>query len=233
LAQGASLIEIEGRTILVLKGLSMKLQVLIGLLRRRTTHRAGAFGFELMLAPSREYPDRYAIVSVRKINRRTVHRALRTFSLVGIPSLVPSVGILEARDEGDAGTASPEPRITFIRLTPRQVLKMFGEIREKYPDVRELYTYLEAKELEPIGAGARGAVMRSCAADGIVCGEGIVMELPHRRADGTEASFHVSIRNWTGGEAGSGEVSADYEVRRGERVETYEIRDGRVRLVDE
>jgi hypothetical protein len=76
--------------------------------------------------------------------------------------------------------------------------------------------------------------MRACAADGAARGEGIVIELPHRRSDGAEASFHVSVKDWTaGGEGGPGEVRADYEIRRGGRVETYEIRDGRVCLVEE
>ena len=59
------------------------------------------------------------------------------------------------------------------------------------------------------------------------------MELPHGRADGAEASFHVSIKDWMAGEGGPGEASAEYEIRRGERIETYELRDGRVRLVEE
>jgi hypothetical protein len=33
------------------------------------------------------------------------------------------------------------------------------------------------------------------------------------------------------GEGGSGEVRADYDIRRGERVEIYEVRDGRARRV--
>ncbi len=233
MAVGASLFKIDRRKILVLKGLSMKMRVLMGLLRLRTTCGAGASGFELMLAPSREDPGRYAIESVREIDRRTAHRVLGTFGLAGIPSLVPSGSVLEERDEGVAGEAGCEPRITFIRLTPRQALSMFGEIRRRYSDVRELYAHLEAKELEPIGAGARGAVMRAYAADGIARGEGIVMELPHRGSDGTEASFHVSIKDWMAGEGSSGEVRAEYEIRRSGQVDTYEIKDGRVRLVEE
>jgi hypothetical protein len=41
----------------------------------------------------------------------------------------------------------------------------------------------------------------------------------------------VKPRLTMAGEGGSGEVRADYDIRRGERVETYEIKDGRVRLV--
>ncbi len=210
----------------------MKMHGLMGLLRRRTTRGAGASGFELMLSPSREDPARYAIDSVREIDQCTVHRVLGTFGLAGIPSLVPSGGILEGRDKGVVGEAGSEPRITFIRLTPRQAQRMFGEIRERYPDVRTLYAHLEAKKLKPIGAGARGSVMRAYAADGSSRAEGIVMELPHGRADGAGATFHVSIRDWTAGGEGSGEVRAEYEIRRGERVETYEMGDGRVRLVE-
>jgi hypothetical protein len=237
LALGAGLFKINRKRILVIEGLSMKMRVLMGLLLRRrrcvagTTCGAGAAGFELVLAPSQEDPGRYTIESIRKIDRRTAHKALRTFGLAGIPSLVPSGSVLEERDEGGAGSASPEPRITFVRLTPRQALRMFGEIRRRYSDVRRLYAHLEAKKMELIGAGARGAVMRACAADGAARGEGIVIELPHGRADGAEASFHVSVKDWTAGGGGSGEVRADYEIRRGGRVETYEIRDGSARLV--
>jgi hypothetical protein len=223
----------------VTEGLSMKMRVLMGLLLRRrtcvagTTRGAGAFAFELMLAPSREDPERYAVESVRKIDCRTAHRTLRTFGLAGSPSLVPSGSILEKRDEGGAGEAGSEPRITFVRLAPRQVLRMFGEIRRRYSDVRRLYAHLEAKDLELIGAGARGAVIRAYAADGAARGEGIVIELPHRRSDGAEASFHVSIKVWTAGEGGPGEVRTDYEIRLGGQVDTYEIGDRRVRLVEE
>lgn len=217
----------------------MKLHALMGSVLRRAARAVGitgggnASGFELMLAPSWEDPGRYAIEAVRKIDQRTAHRMLGTFGLAGIPSLVPSGVILEARDDGGAGEAGSEPRITFIRLTPRQALSVFAEIRGRYSDVRKLYAHLEAKNLELMGAGTRGAVMRAYAADGTARGEGIVMELPHGRADGAQASFHVSIKDWMAGEGGSGEVRADYEIRRGERVETYEIKDGRAQLVEE
>jgi hypothetical protein len=221
------------RKILVLKELSMKMRMLMGLVLRRRTCVAGTSGFELMLAPSGEDSGGYAIDSVREIDRCTIHRALRTFSLAGIPSLVPSGSVLEEWDEGDAGQASPEPRITFVRLTPRQALRMFGEIRKGDPDVRKLYAHLEAKNMELIRDKARGAVMRACAADGTAQGEGIVIELPHRSADGAEASFHISIKDWMSGEGGSGGVRADYEIGHDERVETYEIKNGRVRRVEE
>src|SRR3712207_2145408 len=109
---------------------------------------------------------------------------------------------------------------------------MLGEIRGRYSEVRKLYAHLDAKKLEPIGAGARGAVMRAYAADGVAHAEGIVLELPHRGADGAQATFRVSIRDWMDGGDEPGEVRADYETRRGERVETYEIGDGRVRFVE-
>jgi hypothetical protein len=243
LALGADLSRINRKKILVLEGLSRKMLVLMGLVLRRatrgtgSTRGAGAPGFELMLAPSREDPRRYAIESVREIDRSTALGVLRSFGLVGTTSLVASRDFpgREERDEGGAGEAGPVPRIAFIRLTPRQVLRMFGEIRRRDPDVHKLYAHLEAKNLELIGAEARGAVMRAYAADGTAQGEGIVMELPHRRADGAEASFHVSSKDWMAGEgeAGSGEVRADYDIRRGERVETYEIKDGRARPVEE
>ncbi len=214
----------------------MKLRVSMRSVLRWAARAAGitgggsASGFELMLAPSREDPGSYAIKSIRKIDRRAVLKALRTFGLVSTPSLMPSGSSLgrEERDEVGAGEAGSEPRITFIRLTPRQALSVFAEIRRRYSDARRLHAHLEAKKLELIGAGARGAVMRAYAADGTARGEGIVVELPHRRADGAEATFHVSVKDWM-----AGEVRADYDIRRGERVETYEVRGGCARLVEE
>jgi hypothetical protein len=219
----------------VLEGFSMKMRALMGLVlrrvRRRTAHVAGGFSFELMLAPSREEPGRYAIKSVREIDRRTARKALRAFGLVGIPSLVPFRSSVGGRAGGGAGEAGYSgPRITFVRLTPRQALRMFGEIRRRDPDVRKLYAHLQAKDLKLIRSEARGAVMRAYAADGTARGEGAVIELPHGRADGTEASFHVSIKHRMAGEGGSGEVRADYEIGRGEEVETYKIEDGRTFL---
>ena len=79
----------------MLEGLSMRLRLLMGSMLRRVARAAGitsgggASGFELMLAPSREDPGRYAIESVRKIDRRAALKALRTFGLVSTPSLVP------------------------------------------------------------------------------------------------------------------------------------------------
>jgi hypothetical protein len=239
LALGASFFRINRKKIQVIERLSMKMHVLMGLLLRRrrcvagTTRGVGASGFELLLAPSQADPGSSAIGSIREIDRRSAHMALRTFGLAGIPSLVPSGSVLEELDEGEAGEAGSEARITFVRLTPRQALRMFGEMRRRYSDVRSLYAHLVAKKLELIGAGARGAVMRACAADGTARGEGIVIELPHRRSDGAEASFHVSVEDWTAGEGEPGEVKADYEIRHGGRVETYEIRDGGVRLAEE
>jgi hypothetical protein len=150
---------------------------------------------------------------------------------VGIPSLVPFRSSLGGRAEGGAGEAGySEPRITFVTLTPRQALRMFGEIRRRDPGVLKLYAHLQAKDLNLIRDEARGAVMRAYAADGTARGEGAVIELPHRRADGVEASFHVTIKERMAGEGGSGEVRAEYEIGRGEEVETYKIEDGRTFL---
>jgi hypothetical protein len=154
LALGTGLLKVDRKKILVTEGLSMKMRVLIGLLLRRrtcaagTTGGAGASGFELMLAPSREDPGRYAIGSAREIDRHAALKALRTSGLAGIPSLVPSGSILEERNEGGAGEAGSEPRITFVRLTPRQALRLFGEIRKGDPEVCRLYAHLETKKLE-------------------------------------------------------------------------------------
>jgi hypothetical protein len=59
-------------------------------------------------------------------------------------------------------------------------------------------------------------VIRAYAPDGAARGEGIVVELPHRRADGTEAVFSVSIKDGITGEGKPGEVRADYVIGRGE-----------------
>jgi hypothetical protein len=219
----------------VFERLSMKMRVLVELVfqraRRRTTRATGTSGFELMLAPSREDPARYAIELVREIDRRTALMTLRAFGLASIPSLVLSRGFLGGRAGGGAGEAGySEPRITFVRLTPRQALRMFGEIRRRDPGVRKLYAHLQARDLKLIRDEARGAVMRAYAADGTARGEGAVIELPHGRADGTEASFHVTLKDRMAGEGGSGEVRAEYEIWRGEEVETYKIEDGRTFL---
>jgi hypothetical protein len=223
----------------VLKVLSVKVRVLMGLVLRRAsrvariTRGAGASGFELMLAPSQEDPGRYAIESVKEINRHTALKALRAFRLVDTPSLAPSKSLpgQEEQDEDATGEASSAPRITFIRLTPRQALSMFGAIRTRDSNLGELYAHLKAKNLDLIRNEVRGAVIRAYAADGTARGEGIVMELPHRKADGTEALFRVSIKDWMADEAGSGEVRADYSIKRGEQVESYEIKGGRAHFV--
>ena len=63
---------------------------------------------------------------------------------------------------------------------------------------------------------ARGSVIRAYAPDGTARGEGIVMELPHKRAGGTEAAFNVSIKDEMTGEGNPGEVRADYVIGPGE-----------------
>jgi hypothetical protein len=231
LALGAGPCKINRRRILVLKGLSMRMRALMGSVLRRAAGGVGASGFELMLVPSREDSGRYAIESVKVLDRRRALEALRNSGLMGIPSLAPSRSFpgREERGEGVVGEAGSEPRITFIRLAPRQALSMFDGIRRRDPDVRKLYAHLEARNLDLIWDEARGSVMRACAADGTALGEGIVVELAHRRADGAEASFQVSIKDWTAG--GAGEVRADYAIRRGKEVEIYEIQDGRAQLV--
>lgn len=98
----------------------------------------------------------------------------------------------------------------------------------------ELYANLEVKNLGLIKKLVRGAVMRAYAADGTEQGEGIVIELPHRGVGSTEASFHVSVEDgMTGeGEVKSGEVKADYAFREGERIDTYAIKGGQMRLTE-
>ena len=94
--------------------------------------------------------------------------------------------------------------------------------------MRTLYARLEGKNVDLIRDEVRGAVMRAYAANDTARVEGIVLELHHRRADGIEVSFHVSIKDW---KAGSGEMKVDYTIRRGERVDTYAVKDGRAHLV--
>jgi hypothetical protein len=218
----------------------MKLRGLMGWVLGRATdvagiaRGAGASGFELLLTPSREDPGHYAIGSVGLIDRRAAHEVLRDFELVGTSSFVPYRSIVGRgeQDEGGVGTAGPQPRITLVRLTPRQAWRIFARIRRREPDVRKLYAHLGTRNLEQIRDEARGSVMRAYAANGVARGEGVVVELLHRRADGTEASLHVSIKDWMADEGGSGEVKAEYEIRHGEQIEIYEIEDGRVCLVE-
>jgi hypothetical protein len=47
------------------------------------------------------------------------------------------------------------------------------------------------------------------------------MGLPHRRADGTEAVFSVSIKDGITGEGKPGEVRADYVIGRGEYTVSF------------
>lgn len=70
--------------------------------------------------------------------------------------------------------------------------------------------------------------MRSYTGDGVARGGGIVVELPHEGMNGEIASFHLSVREGAGGGGvlGSDEVSADYSIRRGERVERCGIQAG-------
>ncbi len=193
-------------------------------------HEGSASGFELTLAPSREDPGRYAIESIKPLDRRTALRTLRTCRLTA--AVLPKSFPAQEEQDGD-GEANAAARIRFVRLTPRQALSVFDEIRRRDADARKLYADLRGKGFDLIGDRVRGAVIRAYAADGAARGEGIVMELPHRRADGAEATFNVSIKDGMTGEAGSGEVKADYAIRCGERVDAYEIRDGQARLAKE
>jgi len=198
----------------------------------RIVRQGDISGFELTLAPSREDSKGYAIESVKEIDRHTALKILGTSGLT--TALLP--GLAESypgQDDGDSSReAGAEPRISFVRLAPWQVLGMFDAIRIRDADVRKLYANLEGKNFGLIRDQVRGAVICAYAADG-ARGEGIVMELPHKRADGTEAVFNVSIKDgMTGGGGGkSGEVEADYVIRRGEQVEAYAVRDGRVSFV--
>jgi hypothetical protein len=107
---------------------------------------------------------------------------------------------------------------------------MFDAVRSRDPDVSKLYADLEGEGFSLVLDRARGTVMRAYSADGLARGGGVVVEMAHERPDGAIAWFHVSAREGTGGaDTGSDEVSADYTVRLGERVETCAIEGGRMR----
>jgi hypothetical protein len=214
----------------VLAELSIKIRVLMGWGLRRAARmakidsRRGVSGFELTLAPSGENPRRYAIESVKQIDRRAILETLRTSGLVN--SLLPrSLLYQEGQAEVETGKADAAPRISLIRLTPQQTLSAFNTIHAREPDVRKLYAHLKEKDFNLIGKWARGSVMRAYAADGIVRGEGVVMELPHEGATGADASFNVSVKDrmTSEGEVKSCEVRADYVIRRGNQASTYTI----------
>ncbi len=176
-------------------------------------HRGELSGFELLLAPLGEDSKRYAIESVREIDRHTALEPLRTCSLAD--AVLPE-SFLAREQQAGGGEASAAPRITFVRLAPRQVLSMFDVIRERNAGVRELYANLEEGGFGLMVHRARGSVIRAYAPDGTARGKGIVMELPHKRADGTKAAFNVSIKDGMTGEGNPGEVRADYVIGRGE-----------------
>ena len=171
--------------------------------------RRGVSGFELTMA---------------QIDRRAILETMRMSGLVN--ALLPRDLIHQERQvEGETGKADTASRITLIRLTPQQTLSAFNTIHAREPDVRKLYAHLKEKDFNLIGKWARGSVMRAYAADGIVRGEGVVMELPHEGAAGADASFNVSVKDKMAseGEVKSCEVRADYVIRGGDQAGTYTI----------
>lgn len=186
----------------------------------------GTSGFELSLAPSSEDPTRFTLESIGEISRRSALKTLRTFGLApGLLSVLPDRFL--AQEEQDRASAVAD-RIEVVRLSPQQTLRMFDTVRSRDPNVSELYADLERKGFSPILDRARGTVMRAYSADGLTRGGGIVVELAHERPDGAIAWFHVSTRErMGGGSTEPDEVSADYTVSLGERVETYAVGDGR------
>jgi hypothetical protein len=222
--------KLNGKGTIVLAELSIKIRVLMGWGLRRVARmakidsRRGVSGFELTLAPSGKNPRLYAIESVKQIDRRAILETLRTSGLVN--ALLPRGLIHQERQaEGETGKVNAASRITLIRLTPQQTLSAFNTIHAREPDVRKLYAHLKKKDFNLIGKWARGSVMRAYAADGIVRGEGVVMELPHEGATGADASFNVSIKDKmvSEGEVKSCEVRADYVIRGGDQAGTYTI----------
>lgn len=219
---------------MVFVGLSVKIHMLMRSRLRWALRVAGIVrrddvsSFELTL--SREGLRRYAIESVKPIDKRTVLKTLRTSSSA---ALLPERPLIEEeRDENGLGETGAAARIRFVRLTPEQALSAFEVIRKRDSSVGKLYASLQEKGFESIGEQARGAVIRAYSADGVARGEGTVIELPHKSADGTEAKFNVSIKDRTAGKGGvgSGEAKADYEIMRGERLDVYKFKDGRPQL---
>ncbi len=115
-----------------------------------------------------------------------------------------------------------------MRLSPRQTVRIFDAVRSGDPEVRGLYADLEGEGFGLIADRARGTVMRAYSADGVARGGGIVVELPHEGPGGALAWFHLSAREEMG-DAASDDVSADYSVWRGGRVETRTAKGGRAR----
>jgi hypothetical protein len=222
-------LEINGENALVFTGFLMTMRKLMRPGPRwatpgaRFTRESSASGFELTLASSQEESRRCVIESIKPLDRRTALKTLRTCGL-GATVLPKSFLAREERVGNDAREASAAARIRFVKLTPRQALSMFDEVRRRDTSVRTLYANLRGKDFGLIRDQVRGAVVRAYAADGTARGVGIVMELPHRRADGAEAVFNVSVKDGMTGEGWSGEVKADYDIRCGKQVDTYEIR---------
>jgi hypothetical protein len=228
-----TLLEVAGERTLAFTGLSMKTRMLMWLGPWRTARvarivrRDEALGFEIALVPSPEHPGDCATESVKEIDRRTALKTLRTCGLATF--LLPGNPRAREGRGGDGAEKGNASRIRFVRLTPRQTLRLFASITRRDPDVRRLYASLEGKGFGPIRGRARGAVLRAYAADGIPRGEGLVIELPHRSAGGTEASFYVSIKDGMTGGSGAKptEVKADYAIREGGRIDSYTIEGGR------
>ncbi len=198
---------------------------LVGIFRRDDLS-----SFELTLGPARDDTRRHAIESAKPIDRHTILETLGTSGLAASLLPVPLGNVLSGvgRDEKNPEDKVGETRVRFVRLTSGQALSMFEVILRDYPGVRKLYASLEKKGFELVEREVRGAVVRAYSADGVARREGIVIELSHESADGTEASFNVSIKDGVAGEAdGSGGVKADYGIRRGGQLDIYEIEDGR------
>ena len=223
-----------GKDIIVLARLSINIRGLMGCGLRRVARiakissRGGASGLELSLLPSEESPRRYAIKSVKQIDRRTIMETLSTSDLMN--SLLPRGSFYqEGQAEVNTGKVGTAPRLVLIRLTPQETLSVFDTIRTRKPDVCRLHTHLREKDFNLIGERARGLVVRAYAAGGIVLGEGVVIELPHEGVAGTDASFNVCVKDEMSskGEAKSGEVRADYVIKRGKQAGTYMIEEVR------
>jgi hypothetical protein len=162
--------------------------------------RDRAPGFELSLAPSGTDPARFVIESVGEIGPRSALETLRTFGL-GSVLPVPAPGAPEGEEPRIAadrtsgeGRISGVARISVVRISSLQALRLLSAIRRRDPRVGALYARVRREGYSVLTDRVRGTVMRAYTADGLARGGGIVVELACERGDGTRARLCVSAR---------------------------------------
>lgn len=217
--------------------MAMKMRLLVGLGPRRTARVARIVfggkgsGFDVTISSSEDNPDRYIVESVKRIDRLT---ALKTLGALGmaatfLPFLPQSVLAQSSKDAQTSAVA----RIRTVNLAPQQAVNMFNSVRKNNSNVQRLYADLTAKGFTLLRDQTGGAVMNTFAADGTSQGRSTVLILQHSKADGQRANFQVSIsgaQSGGGGETAS-RITSEYAIIKGNRVEAYTFRNGRVSLV--